>query len=206
MVKRSFPSAALAAAFGAVLLASPALAQDAGPQAGEAQASETPGPAKIALAREIVANGFPEDMREEMFFASVDQMTTQMREATLKSMPVEDAGALEVLDGWLADYIAQSKEVLRGYIPRMMEGLTLSYATMFTERELADIAAFASTPSGQRFMVLSSAVMAEPNFASANQAYIDEIQAGLPAAMQDLQGRLVDYMSQKKEGAGETAS
>ncbi len=194
----------LAAALGTALFASPALAQEAEPQNGEAQASEAPSPAKLALAQEIVAKGFPEDMREEMFFASVDQMTKQMRAATLKSMPVEDPGVTEILDGWLADYIAQSKEVLRGYIPRMMDGLARSYATMFTERELSDIVAFVSTPSGQRFMVLSSAVMAEPNFAEANQAYIDEIQAGLPAATQDLQGRLVDYMTKKNEG--ETAS
>jgi len=193
-----------AAFVGAYLFTTPALAQEAAPS--DAPAIEAPSDAELALAQQIVANGFPEEMREEMFFATVDQMTAQMREATLKGMGVDDQGAIAVMDAWLAEYIANSKVVLRGYIPKLMDGLAKSYATMFTQQELTDIAAFAATPSGRRFMTLSSAVLAEPNFASVNQDYMNEIQSGLPAAMQDLQGRLIEYMSEKQSTQADSTS
>ena len=193
------------AAVGVSLLASPALAHDAAPEI-TAPAPEPPDGTKLALARQIVDQGFPEDMREEIFFATIDQLTAQMREASLQDVSSDDEGALAVIDGWLAEYIADSKDVLRAYIPRLMDGLTLSYASIFTEQELTDIAAFVSTPSGQRFMLLSSAVLAEPNFASVNQEYMNEIQSGLPAAMQDLEGRLVEYLTDKAASEAETKS
>jgi len=201
MIARTIFTAALAV----LLVTSPALGQQATPES-EAQSVEQPSATRIALAREIVDNGFPEELREDIFFATVDQMTAQVREASLQGMGIEDQGAIAVMDGWLAEYIADSKLVLRDYIPKLMDGLALSYATIFTEQELTDIAAFVATPSGQRFMVLSSAVLAEPNFASVNQAYMNDIQAGLPAALQDLQGRLIEYAAEKAKSEAETES
>ena len=199
-MKRFFATALASA----LSVTTPALAQDAAPS--DTPTTSAPSEAELALAQQIVDNGFPEDMREEMFFATVDQMTAQMREATLKGMGVDDQGAIAVMDAWLAEYIADSKVTLREYIPKLMDGLAKSYATMFTQQELTDIAAFAATPSGQRFMTLSSAVLAEPNFASVNQDYMNEIQSGLPAAMQDLQGRLIEYMTDKRAAEAESAS
>jgi len=196
--------ALLAALAATALLTTPALAQDAAPS--DPPAVEAPSEVKVALAQQIVDQGFPEDLREGIFFASVDQLTAQMRQATLQGMQIDDEGAIAVMDGWLDEYIADSKVVLREYIPKLMDGLALSYATIFTEQELTDIAAFVSTPSGQRFMVLSSAVLAEPNFASVNQAYMTEIQSGLPAAMQDLQGRMIEYLNDRKASEAETES
>ena len=63
--------------FGALALANPALAQEAAPQAAAPSAQEAPPSTGLILARRIVDQGFPEDLREEMFFASVDQLTKQ---------------------------------------------------------------------------------------------------------------------------------
>lgn len=196
---------------GAALLIAPVPVLAAAPGNGtqdkaEQPVPETPSAAKLALAEEIVTQGFPEDVREDIFFGSIDQMTAQMREATLRSLQIEDKGALAVLDEWLAEYIATNKEILRDYIPRMMDGLAVAYASIFTRQELEDIAAFVATPSGQRFMVLSSAVLAEPTFAAVNQEYINEIQDGAPAAMQDLQGRIIQYLTDKEAASAQTES
>ncbi|UAB77081.1 DUF2059 domain-containing protein [Erythrobacter sp. SCSIO 43205] len=180
----------------------PALAQEAG---GDALVAE-PSAAKLALALEIIDLGFPEETREEIFFASMDQMMVQTREASLKAYGLDDEGAIAVLDQWLADYILESKEVLRSHIPSLMAGMQRSYAAMFTLQELRDIRAFVATPSGQRFFELSSAVLAEPNFANANQAYMDEVQAQMPAAMQDLIGRLQSFLEEKQQTEGQVAS
>ena len=141
------------AALGAAFISVPATAQEAAEKTVEAPAPQPVDPAKLALARQIVDNGFPEDTREAIFFGTVDQMTEQMREASLANLGTQDPGVIAVFDQWLADYLVDSKQVLRNYIPRMMDALAQSYAVMFTKTELRDIAAFVSTPSGQRFIL-----------------------------------------------------
>ena len=157
---------------GAIGLASatpPALAQD-----GEvAEKSIEISSDSLALAERIVDLGFPVEIREALFFAAIDQIQGQMREAVLGNMPSTDEGTIAVVDEWIADYNEQGKDVLRGHIPVLMSALAKSYAVMFTHEELEDILAFVSTPSGQRFFELSGAVMAEPHFAEANQAYMN---------------------------------
>lgn len=154
-------------------------------------------PAKVEIARQIVDIGFPEESREAMFFGTMDQMTTQMREASLASVGVDDAGAIAILDEWIAEYIGDAKTILRSHIPSLMDGLARAYANTFTEQELIDVLAFVSTPSGQRFFELSPAIIAEPNFALANQAYMDEIMAGMPEAQGRLRDRLIEYLQTK---------
>lgn len=191
MVRRKAISVAAA-----LLLASlPALASA---QDATLPVAEEPSPLNRQLARQIIDLGFPSDSREELFFASMDQMLLQTREATLKAYDLTDDRAVAILDIWITEYVADSKAVLRSHIPSLMEGMVASYAVMFTSDELADILAFVSTPSGRRFFELSSAIMAEPNFAAANQAYMNEMQAQMPAAMNDLVARLQRYMAEKK--------
>ena len=61
---------------------------------------------EVAIARQIIDLGFPEERREAMFFATVDQMTMQMRESVLANIEEQDPGAIAILDEWLAEYIA----------------------------------------------------------------------------------------------------
>ncbi|MDY7099148.1 MAG: DUF2059 domain-containing protein [Pseudomonadota bacterium] len=169
--------------------------------------SVEPSAANLVLARQIVDLGFPEDTREALFFGAMDQMMIQTREASLKAYQLEDPEMVAILDAWIADYIEDSKVVLRSHIPTLIDAMSKSYAVMFTRKELEDILAFVSTPSGQRFFELSSAVLAEPNFAAANQAYMNETQALLPGAMKDLVDRLQEHVrSKKSEETGSTTS
>ena len=141
-----------------------------------------------------------------MFFATVDQMTMQMRESVLANIEEQDPGAIAILDEWLAEYIADGKTILRSHIPNLMNAWALSYAAIFTKEELEDILAFVSTPSGQKFFERSAAVMAEPNFAAANQAYMNEVNANLPEAQADLTERLMQYFRNKGAEPGTLAS
>jgi hypothetical protein len=170
------------------------------------QQPTAPSEANLAVAREIIDLGFPVETREDMFFASMDQIVIQMREATLDAYGIDDQGAIAILDEWTADYIAESKEVLRSHIPSLMEGMAASYAVIFTREELNDIRAFVATPSGQRFFRMSPAIIGETNFAAANQAYLNDVQAGQPIAMQDLLGRLQRYEAEKNAASAETSS
>ena len=155
---------------------------------------------KLTVAREIVTLGYLEDMREAMFFGTMDQRMDQMNSAMLAPLGDDRDEELEaIVMEWQAGWAAMAKDILRSNIPSMMDAIAVSYANMFTLRELEDILAFVSTPSGKRFFVLSPAVIAEPNFAAANQKYLDEIMAELPEAQRDLQARILEYLATQAE-------
>ncbi len=180
-------------------------AQAAAPEAPSITTA-APNAEKLGVARQIIDQGFPVAMREPMFMATMDQMVAQTREATLRAYGLTDEGAVAILDQWSDEYVDSSKVLLRRHIPKLMEAMAASYAAIFTLEELKDILAFASTPSGQRFFQLSPALLAEPNFAAANQVYINDVQAQMPSAIQELVRRLERYKNDREAGpnAGES--
>ncbi|MEO0461728.1 MAG: DUF2059 domain-containing protein [Pseudomonadota bacterium] len=154
-------------------------------------------PAARAIADEIVAMGYPVQTREDLFFATMDQTVSQVRSALEPSLPQDDPGAIAILDDWIDDYTARSKQVLRRHIPHIMAGMVEAYATIFTVQELGDILAFVRTPSGQRYFELSPAIVGSKSFAAANQRYMDESLSMLGPAQRELQQRLNDYLTDK---------
>ena len=153
---------------------------------------------KLQIARQIVDRGFPPEKREAMFFATMDAMMLQMREATAKQMPGQDAGAQAIVDAWSSELANRMKPKLASHVPALMDALAAGYAVIFTHEELADILAFVSTRSGQRFVELSPAVIATPAFAQANQAYLHDALSGLPEAQRNLADRLTKYFQAKE--------
>ncbi|MEE4289629.1 MAG: DUF2059 domain-containing protein [Erythrobacter sp.] len=199
MTKLRTPLALPAIALAAVLASGPqALAAMSREPAPVSTSTPAVTPAELALAQEIVALGYPEGEREALFFATMDQTVDQMRKAIAPSLPADDPGAIAVLDEWIAEYTARSKEVLRKHIPDIMGGMAQAYATIFSHDELEDILAFVRTKSGQRYFELSPAISADRAFSTANQRYLDESMAMLGPAQADLKDRLRDYMAQKE--------
>ncbi len=166
-------------------------------QSADAEAATTPSPQKLQVAREIITLGYPEAEREALFFGAMDQMVIQMREATLPALPTDEPEIIALLDEWVADFTGDSKVLLASHIPNLMENMAVAYANIFTQEELDDVLAFVSTPSGQRFFLLSPAVISEPNFAAANQAYMNEVMANLEVAKTDFQKKLFDYLASR---------
>ncbi len=163
-----------------------------------AQQVDTVNDANLAIAREIVDLGYPPESHETMFFGTMDQMVMQMREGMLQSMEVRDEGAVAILDEWLAEYVAESKTILSGHIPNLMDSIAVSYASLFSSNELADIRSFVGTPSGRKFVSQQVALISSPAFAAANQAYINDITAMLPAAQENLRTELTEYFQAKE--------
>lgn len=179
---------------GACAAAAATLCVPASVAAQETEASPA-AQSELALARQIVELGYPVEQREELFFGAMDQMTAQMRQSALANMPAPDPGATAILDRWLANYLSGAKDTLRQHMPAIMDGITRSYASLFTETELRDILAFVSTPSGQSFFVQSSQILSQPAFAEANQAYMADVLAELPAARAALVKELMEYQA-----------
>lgn len=182
---REIGTARLALALLGAVAPSPALAQPAPAPVAEGSAQ-----ARLALAREIVDLGMPPATREEVFFRVVDQMSSQARDAMMRSFQIDDPDAVAILDRWLDRYNKESLPVLRRHIPALMEGWAAAYADIYSERELTDIRAFIATPSGAAFFRKSQDVLGNPKFAAVNQAYMNEVLGGLPQAQEELVAEL----------------
>ena len=177
-------------------MSSPAIAQGGG--ADSASTIPLDGdPAKVAIARDILDRGMPEERREAMFFALTDQMVAQMLAA--RDISIDDPGANEIVMRHMDEMIADMKVTMSAHIPSLMEAWAHSYANIFTTEELNDILAFVSTPSGARFLQLNPAVIAESNFAAANQAYMDEAVAKIPVYQEAMLEELLDYLASQEQ-------
>jgi hypothetical protein len=154
-------SFAFAAALGCAV---PALAA-----AGDAPAAASQEPLdeqELALARTIVAAMMPADRQEQMFIDAMEAMNSQsLAAATAK---IDDPGVKKIIRKYVDDLPDRFRPVIRRHLPEITEAVARAYAREFTLAELQDIAAFAQTPSGARYLSRSSAIMSDPDFAAAN--------------------------------------
>jgi hypothetical protein len=151
---------------------------------------------KLAIAREIVAISMPPDMREKMYFATMDQIVGQMREA--QGDESDDPQIQAIVDKHLKAMTDQIKSVTRAHIPALVEALADAYAVIFSKDELNDILAFVRTPSGRKFVVMSRAVIAEDHVVAANQDLMNEITALIPEYKEALQEEITEYLLAKE--------
>ena len=190
-----------AAVFPLLLCAVPLEAQTEAPPAPPAAvatlpAAEVPAPdpARLALAREIIAIGFPEGKREALFFSAIDAMLKQMRKVMLAEMQ-NDVGASEIANRKIDGFINATKGVLRAHIPALMDGMAQGYAREFSSEELTQLRAFAATSGGQHFFLRSSAVIGDPSFAAANESYMRELQPMIGTMREALTAELTTYFT-----------
>ncbi|MEM9501842.1 MAG: DUF2059 domain-containing protein [Pseudomonadota bacterium] len=160
---------------------------------------------RIDLANQILARSYPEETREPMFRAVAEQMEAQMLQ-TLRGQ-VDDEGALAIIQAWQDRISEETNLVLKQAIPDLMNSWAISFSEVFSEQELRDILAFVSTDTGQSFMLKSADVVSHPDFAAANQRYMDETMAIVMSRLPDLISELGEYRRlENGASAVETAS
>ena len=172
----------------AALLHSPAASAQADPVS--AVAASDVDPVRLAIASEIVAIAFPEDKREAIFGSAMDATLEQMR-ATMFSSLKNDVGAEKIVNRKVDSFVAGSKDILRDHMQDLLNALAKAYTREFSEAELSDMRAFARTDTGRHFFQRSSAVMSDPSFKAANEAYMRDL---MPSVTR-MQTELVDELS-----------
>ncbi|MDN3645504.1 DUF2059 domain-containing protein [Pontixanthobacter aestiaquae] len=188
-------------------VSSPASAQTLSLPPAPLEAPEIPfngEPERVAIARQIIDLGMPKDVREATFFAVVDQMIAQMRIA--QGRRVDDPGAEAIIERHVDLMITDLKGTISTHIPDLMEAWAHSYANIFSTAELEEILAFVSTPTGAKFFQLSPAVIAEQNFATANQIYMNEVAAKIPTYQEALMDDLFTYLEEQEAASDSTES
>ncbi len=177
-----------------LVVAIPLVANAQVPAVVPAPAIAAPDPVRLALAREVIATGFPEDKREDLFFGAIDAMLKQMRKVMFAEMH-NDPGVTAIANRKIDGFIGASKSALRTHIPALMDGMAQGYAREFSGEELAQFRAFAATSGGQHFFQRSSAIIGDPGFAAANESYLHDLQPMIGKMREELTAELRAYFA-----------
>jgi len=158
------------------------------PTVASAQDVENLDQAKLQVAIDILDMAHPEETRFEMFNKVSKQLEAQMMQS-LDGL-VSDPGAREIIVDFQADISTEQQVILRRHVPLLMEAWAQSYADIFTYQELQDIKNFVATETGRAFMAKSTEVVAQPTFANANQAYMNDTMTLVMDRMPELTAAL----------------
>ena len=186
------------AAGGAALLTFPAAAQPVAPPLPAPAPAASPAPVDpqaLAIAREIIRVGFPQEKRLALFSGVADAMVSQMKTVLFARFD-NDPAARVIVERALAKYVVTAKSVLAQHIPAFMDAYAQGYAREFSPAELEQILAFVKTPAGAHFVLRGSAIISDPAFAAANQDYIRELQPVIETMRDNLTRELTEYYRQ----------
>jgi hypothetical protein len=186
--------AALTAAGGAgpcLAQAGPAPAASATPAAPAAELD----PERLAIANEVIDLSFPPAGRSAMLMRAVDTMTAQLRSSLAEATGGDrDEGADRILDRFLARIRVQTERLIAEHFPPIFAALARAYARTFTRDELVQIRAFVSTPAGRRYIQQSMELLADPDIARANTAYMTSVFTAMQPLQADLRRELQEYL------------
>jgi len=184
----------IAAALTALLLAAPANAADQPVQTiGDAVRALELSDEKLALAREVIATIIPPDRRLDVLGGAAKAMVGQLRGVDFPG--ASDPGLQAIVSRHLDRMPALMMPILERHAPDLVEAMARAYAREFSLDELRDIRAFAASPAGNHYLSRSTALLADPDVAAANQAYMAEIVAALPPLQEALRADILKYLA-----------
>ena len=130
---------------------------------------------ELAEARVIIEAMFPSDRREQIL---LDMATTTAKQAIAGYMTgpaFDEPGIKAIIDSFIADLPSTFAPLFAKHLPKIFEATAIAYTREFTLEELRDIAAFARTPSGQRYFISLQKFPSDPAVAAANQAMFADV-------------------------------
>lgn len=127
-------------------------------------------PAKLAVARDIIAVVLPPDQREKIMTSVLDSMLKSMLAGALQGEGVQDdMNANPKLRAVFERFIARQRELAIGDIhdavPGLVEAYAHAYARMFSLEDLQAIKVFVQTPAGAHFVQRGPSLLADPDVA-----------------------------------------
>jgi len=146
------------------------------PAAATAQADDYVAPAdELAAARAIMEVMFPATNREDAILEMATAMGQQAAASMMNGPIFEEPGIKAIVEKHLSDMPQTLRPLFAKHLPQIFEATAVAYTREFSLEELRDIAAFAQTPSGQRYFVTLQKLLGDPVVAAANQAMFKDI-------------------------------
>jgi hypothetical protein len=189
----------------ALVLALPAWGQTA--PAAPVPAAAPADPARLAAARQVVLQLFPEGIYKRMMGQSFGPMVDQIMES-MGNMPVQEVVRLSGIseeeaaklgDGTMQQVMAiydphwservklgtqamgaSMGDMMAAMEPGMRDGLARVYAREFSAAELAEMGRFFATPAGAHYAGKSMALFMDPEMVAAMGALMPEMMKRMP--------------------------
>lgn len=133
----------------------------------------------------------------EMFTGFVGEMIDQF----IASNPdlTREPQLRAAVDRYSGRVVALTEEVLSDHIDDLMEALVIGYSEHFTRAELECLHAFISSEAGHGFLARSTQIMAHPLVAEANQRYMADYMARVPALQAEFQADLMRIIDEQRK-------
>lgn len=157
-----------------------------------------PDPARLTLAREVIALAFPPERRRAMLVQISDTMMAQMRDGILRSAGTQlDAELQAILDRYMERVRTISNQINGDGAPETFEAMARAYARVFSRDELVQIRAFLATPAGAHYLQGSLDILGDPDVAEANRAQMARAFAAMEPLMTELRRDVEAYVAGK---------
>ena len=117
-----------------------------------------------------------------------------------------DEDARRILDRFIERVRALSNRMIAEGTPAIFTAMARAYVRTFTFAELVQIRAFVGTPAGTNFMQRSMDLLADPDVARANTAYMAATFQALEPLQTELMEELRTYMESHERHRSEPTS
>ncbi|OYU33352.1 MAG: hypothetical protein CFE35_20620 [Novosphingobium sp. PASSN1] len=158
----------------------------------ETVAIPAPDAERLALARDLIAQAFPEEKREALFTDAMDAMMKPLRKA-LDSETECDPELAAITNRKFDSWFETSKVVAKKHIPAQMDAMAQAYAREFSAKELSEYSAFAATPGGKHFFLRNTAILSDPSVAAASENYMRELVPIMSKMSEELNAEIAAY-------------
>jgi hypothetical protein len=173
--------------------AGPCLAQDR-PGAAAAELD----PERLAIARQVIDLSFPPEGRHAMLMSASDTMTDQARAAVAEATGGDNEAMTAIMQRFLDRMRVLTDRAIAEHSPALFGAMARAYARNFTRDELVQIRAFVSTPTGRKYLQKSMEMLADPDVARANTAYMTSILTAMEPMRVELQRELDDHIRSRR--------
>jgi hypothetical protein len=167
------------------------------PVFSEAATVAAPDVSALAYAREIVMRTQPDEHERDAQEARSRIRLEQWREAV--TARYTDAGVRQIVSAFIDGLPARLRPISEKYRAMTREALIQAYARAFSLEELRKITDFVRTDAGIHYFTRSSAILADPAVAAANDAYGAEMLKAMTASQSEMEAQAQAYLAKHPE-------
>jgi hypothetical protein len=149
-------------------------------------------PVANGYARQIVETVLPPERGTDMMTEMMRAVQDQARDAILRQF--NDPGIRQIVDSYFTKAPDRLRPLLSRYLPAITAAMTQAYTREFSPDELRQIADFAKSPAGRRYLSHNSAMMSDPSVAQANRDFFQEAREASRQSEGELLTAIEDYL------------
>lgn len=186
-------------------VATPAVAQAAAANGSQPMTVVATQASKRDMAHAIINIMFPPAQRA----ATMDKLLSDILTPIRQNMPMgglTDPGLKALLNTFMDKVQAQQQQQIHRHFPELVEAMATAYENAFSEAELLDVLAFASSPSGQRYLSRSITLASDPAVTKVYSAMIAEGNALNKPLLDEFKTEAMAYLKAHPEVAKKMAT